>query len=115
MWHAVVQWGQHKAGVKQTMLLWTEEERTRIKEALEGVLQHIRLIELSSEVFTKEVEPTGLLPMEMMLAHYRNAAVHGNGNGNEGVTCPRGGVQEPFADSAILEGQLDLQTQIATW
>lgn len=112
----MVQWGQHKAGVKQAMILWTEEDRTLVQEALHGVLQHIRLMEISSEVFAKEVEPTGLLPMEMMLTHYRNAAVHGSGCGSEGeITSPRGGVQEPFANSAILVGLVDLQTQILKW
>ena len=50
------------------MLLWTEKERQRMKEALAGVLECVRVMEISSEVFASEVEPTGLLPMEMTLA-----------------------------------------------
>ena len=111
-----MQWGQHKAGIKQTSILWTEEDRQVVQDSLEGVLQHIRLIELGSEFFAKEVEPTGLLPMEMMLAHYRNAAVQGSGRGSIGeITSPRMGVQQPFADSAILEGLGELRAQIVKW
>lgn len=116
MWHAVVRWGQHKAGVTQDIVLWTEEHRRLIQDALQGVLEHIRVMEISSEVFAREVEPTGLLPMEMTLAHYRNASEHGSGCGIDGdITSPRGGVQEPFADSAILEGQVEWQMQIVKW
>ena len=50
------------------MLLWTEKERQRMKEALAGVLECVRIMEIGSEVFASEVEPTGLLPMEMTLA-----------------------------------------------
>ena len=116
MWHAVVEWGQHNAGVKQTVLLWTEEDRALVKQALQGVLEEVRIMEISSETFAKEVEPTGLLSMEMTLARYRHAAMHGNGHGSEGsLASSRAGAQEPFADSAILEGQLDLQLQIVEW
>lgn len=39
---------------------------------LQGVLEHVRLMEIGSEVFAQEVEPTGLLSMEMTLARYTN-------------------------------------------
>lgn len=35
---------------------------------IQGVLEHVRLMEIGSEVFAQEVEPTGLLSMEMTLA-----------------------------------------------
>ena len=50
------------------MLLWTEADRAKMKEQLAGVLEHVRVMEINSEVFANEVEPTGLLPMEMTLA-----------------------------------------------
>ena len=59
VWHAVVQWGQHRAGVRQTMLLWTEEHRQALQEALEGVLKHIRLSELPSDFISREVSGCG--------------------------------------------------------
>lgn len=33
-------------------------------------MEHVRLMEIGSEVFAQEVEPTGLLSMEMTLARY---------------------------------------------
>ena len=63
-----MRWGQHNACVKQTPPMWGQAEKARMKEALEGVLGHVRIMEINSEVFAKEVEPTGLLPMEMTLA-----------------------------------------------
>ena len=57
VWHAVVGWGQRRAGVKQTMLLWTEEQRALLQQALQGVLEHIRLTELSSDFLAREASP----------------------------------------------------------
>lgn len=113
----MVEWGKHQAGVKQEMLLWLEEHRLLVREALQGVLEHIRVMEISSEVFAREVEPAGLLPMEITLAHHRNNSMHGgSGHGSDGdITSPRGGVQKPFADSAILGGQEQWQLQILKW
>lgn len=114
----MVQWGQHKAGVDRSSDSWTEGERSSIKDALEGVLDQVRLMDISSDVFAKEVEPTGLLPMEMTLARYRHAATTGDRKGSEGRImgpCPRGGVQDPFADTAILAGKLEWQFQILEW
>ena len=68
VWRAVIQWGQHHANITQTMLLWTEADRAKMKGQLAGVLEHVRVMEINSEVFANEVEPTGLLPMEMTLA-----------------------------------------------
>ena len=39
---------------------------------MQGVLEHVRLMEIGSEVFAQEVEPTGLLSMEMTLARSEN-------------------------------------------
>ena len=112
MWLAVVRWGQYQASVKQEMLLWTEEQRLQVREALQGVLEHIRVMEISSEVFAREVEPAGLLPMEVTLARHHSGSV----NGSDGdITSPRGGLQEPFADSVILGGQVQWQLQILKW
>ena len=49
-----------------------------------------------------QVEPTGLLSVETALAKYRQGSVEN-------------GVQEPFADSAILTGRSDIQGLIAEW
>ncbi len=124
VWHAVVRWGQFKAGVKTTMILWTEKDRALIKKSLHGVLEQVRVMDINSDVFAREVEPTGLLPMEMVLDRYRLAATNGEGGEHQGVegggldqqvSCLRGGIPEPFADSVILEGRLDLQLKILEW
>lgn len=110
----VVRWGQRYAGIKQTNMPWSATDQSKIQEALQGVLEHVRIMEINSEVFAKEVEPTGLLPMEMTLARYRQAAMHKKGNNVE-QSRPRSGIQEPFIDSAILVGRADLQMQINEW
>ena len=123
MWRAVVRWGQHKARVPRPSLLWSEDDRSQVKEALDGIMQHVQVMEIDSEVFAKEVEPTGLLPMEMMLARYRHAAMSantGNGYGGGGdVLSPRSNnievIQEPFAESAILAGKIDMQLDVQEW
>ncbi len=37
VWRAVIQWGQRHAGVTQTMLLWAETDRLKMKEALKVI------------------------------------------------------------------------------
>ena len=114
VWRAVVQWGQHKALVTDNISIWSDDDRSKVQSALEGVIEQVRVMEINSEVFAKEVEPTGLLPMELTLARYRHAAVHGRGSGSD-LSRPRSGVQEPFEDSDILEGRIDLQMLINEW
>lgn len=122
MWRAVVRWGQHKAKVPRPSILWSEDDRSLIKHALDGVLQHVQVMEINSEMFAKEVEPTGLLPVEMMLARYRHAAINstsGSDYNGVGMDSPRssglGVMQAPFAESAILDGKLDFQLDIQEW
>ena len=47
------------------------------------MIEHVRLLQISSEVFAKEVEPTGLLTMEQTLAR---SVVTGYTVGWEGLT-----------------------------
>ena len=127
MWRAVVRWGQHKARVPHPSLLWSEDDRSLVKQALDGILQHVQVMDINSEVFAKEVEPTGLLSVERMLERYRHATITvkgGSGLNGRSSSSPRsvgsggGGmkiVQEPFADSAILNGKLDWQWDIHEW
>jgi hypothetical protein len=68
VWRGVLAWGQAKAGVQSSVKQWTENDRSKMKQVLNGVLEHVRLMEIGSEVFAQEVEPTGLLSMEMTLA-----------------------------------------------
>lgn len=98
-------------------------------------------MEIGSEVFAQEVEPTGLLSMEMTLARYirkfyplcvlealcvyvtvcavsryRHAAVHGKGlSPSEKSSRPRSGCTDAFIGSALLAERGDFQMQINEW
>ena len=96
VWRGILAWGQAKAGVQSGVKKWTESDRTKMKQVLnvsntvhdimvmvlnfqchtQGVLEHVRLMEIGSEVFAQEVEPTGLLSMEMTLARYISTNIH---------------------------------------
>lgn len=55
--------------------LWSEDERQRVCQFLGGVINHVRLLLIDSQVFAEEVEPTGAVPMEVSLERYRLAAL----------------------------------------
>ena len=57
---------------------WTEEERSRVNQQLSGVINHIRILLIDSQVFAEEVEPTGVVPIELSLERYRFAALAAN-------------------------------------
>ncbi len=67
VWRAVLNWAKHQAGVTQPTAHWTEEERVRVCQHLAGVINHVRLLLIDSQVFAEEVEPTGAVPMELSL------------------------------------------------
>lgn len=71
VWRAVLKWAKYQAGVTQTTQHWTEEERARVCQHLAGVINHVRLLLIDSQVFAEEVEPTGAVPIELSLERYR--------------------------------------------
>ncbi|GLH03612.1 Ring canal kelch homolog [Gryllus bimaculatus] len=75
VWRAVLSWAKYQAGVTQPTAHWTEEERARVCQHLAGVIGHVRLLLIDSQVFAEEVEPTGAVPMELSLERYRYAAL----------------------------------------
>lgn len=75
VWRAVLRWAKAGAGVTQPTAHWTEEERLRVGHQLQGVINHVRLLLIDSQVFAEEVEPTGAVPMELSLERYRFAAL----------------------------------------
>ena len=104
--------------------VWSDDDRSQVKLALDGILQHVQVMEIDSEVFANEVEPTGLLPVETMLAHYRHAAVSASsangysGRGSVGSLRSSNSiqaVQEPFVESAIMAGKLEMQLDLQEW
>ncbi|XP_025153304.1 uncharacterized protein LOC105191443 isoform X2 [Harpegnathos saltator] len=75
VWRAVLNWAKYQAGVTQPTQHWTEEERVRVCQHLSGVIHHVRLLLIDSQVFAEEVEPTGAVPIELSLERYRYAAL----------------------------------------
>ncbi|XP_065204116.1 BTB/POZ domain-containing protein 9 isoform X2 [Planococcus citri] len=75
VWRAVLNWAKYQAGVTQPTAHWTEEERVRVGQQLNGVINHVRLLLIDSQVFAEEVEPTGVVPIELSLERYRYAAL----------------------------------------
>ncbi|CAB0038389.1 unnamed protein product [Trichogramma brassicae] len=75
VWRAVLNWAKYQAGVTQPTQHWTEEERARVCQHLAGVINHVRLLLIDSQVFADEVEPTGAVPIELLLERYRYAAL----------------------------------------
>uniref|UniRef100_A0A146KZ69 BTB/POZ domain-containing protein 19 n=3 Tax=Lygus hesperus TaxID=30085 RepID=A0A146KZ69_LYGHE len=75
VWRAVLSWAKYHTGVTQPTAHWTEEERARVCQHLSGVINHVRLLLIDSQVFAEEVEPTGAVPMELSLERYRYAAL----------------------------------------
>ncbi len=55
VWRAVLRWGQHVTGVEGGVGIWREGERLKMAETLDGLVEHIRIMEISDEVFTNEV------------------------------------------------------------
>ncbi|XP_068752362.1 serine-enriched protein-like [Montipora capricornis] len=75
LWRAVLLWGKRKSGVNKPTNQWSEEDKANIREALSGVIEYIKLLLIDSTVYAEEVEPTGVVPMEVSLERYRFAAV----------------------------------------
>lgn len=80
VWRCVLAWAKNHAGVTQPTAHWTEEERARVCQQLQGVMCHVRLLLIDSQVFAEEVEPTGAVPMELSLERYRYAALQNSNN-----------------------------------
>lgn len=82
MWRCVLAWAKNHAGVTQPTAHWTEEERARVCQQLTGVMCHVRLLLIDSQVFAEEVEPTGAVPIELSLERYRYAALQQSNKSN---------------------------------
>lgn len=44
VWRCVLNWAKYQAGVTQPTAHWTEEERVRVGQHLNGVINHVRLL-----------------------------------------------------------------------
>lgn len=99
-------------GVVKATQYWSEEERSRVSEQLSGVINHIRILLIDSQVFAEEVEPTGVVPIELSLQRYRFAALAGSKQAHHASTKPMQPRMVPtfsneqclFANSKLLGG-----------
>ncbi|RWS14833.1 Serine-enriched protein-like protein, partial [Dinothrombium tinctorium] len=116
VWRAVLSWAKQNAGVTQPTAHWTEEERTRICQQLSGVINHVRILLIDSQVFAEEVEPTGAVPMEISLERYRFAALPNKfGHTEDRRVQPRTSLKL-FQSSQILTGErLQYQRILNSW
>lgn len=133
MFRAVFEWSKHQAGVTQPLAHWNDEERQRVCIYLSPIIIHVRILQIDSQVFAQEIEPTGAVPMELVLERYRYAALQTNKNaGGPGSTnqqqLPSAGGPETdkrlqprqslnlFPGSNILKGdKMHLQSALNGW
>jgi TLD len=73
-----LEWSKHQAGVTQPVAHWNDEERQRVCKYLSPIIIHVRILLIQSQVFAEEIEPTGAVPMELVLERYRFAALQSN-------------------------------------
>lgn len=74
----MLEWSKFQAGVTQPQAHWSEEERQRVCKYLSPIIHHVRILLIDSQVFAEEIEPTGCVPMELVLERYRHAALQSN-------------------------------------
>lgn len=74
----------------QRTALWSEDERARVCRHLSGVMSHVRLLLIDSKFFAEEVEPTGAVPMELLLERYRHAALNSQKTMQATTDAPQG-------------------------
>lgn len=101
----------------QAVQHWTSEDRNRISQQLTGVLKHIRILLIDSKVFAEEVEPTGIVPIELSLERYRLAALStGSKQTINGRLQPRILCSKMFANSKLLVNDTaKLETTLNEW
>ncbi|XP_044735240.1 uncharacterized protein LOC123297581 [Chrysoperla carnea] len=109
VWRAALAWAKYQAGVTQPTAHWTEEERARVCQHLAGIINHVRLLLIDSQVFAEEVEPTGAVPIELSLERYRHAALplkypEGGASSSDDVRLRPRIAPHLFPGSLILSG-----------
>ncbi|OTF81296.1 hypothetical protein BLA29_006160 [Euroglyphus maynei] len=82
VFRSIIEWAKHQTGINKLVEHWNDDDRKRIQNQLSGVINHIRILLIDSQVFAEEVEPTGVIPIELSLERYRFAALAKNNNNN---------------------------------
>lgn len=65
IWRSVLNWARSKTGITESPQQWSDEQRKRITAQLSGVVEHVRILQIDSQVFAEEVEPTGAVPIQI--------------------------------------------------
>ncbi|XP_022661389.1 uncharacterized protein LOC111267390 [Varroa jacobsoni] len=115
VWRAVLAWAKHQANVTSSPHSWTDGERQLVGQALRDVINHVRILLIDKQVYAEEVEPTGLVPLELSLQRYRYAALPDTFQPKEPHLTPR--APAPFfKDSNLLTGKnLAFQQLLNNW
>ncbi|XP_050718113.1 BTB/POZ domain-containing protein 9-like isoform X3 [Eriocheir sinensis] len=119
VWRGVLNWAKYGAGVAQPTAHWTEEERLRVCQQLQGVINHVRLLLIDSQVFAEEVEPTGAVPMELSLERYRYAALPNkfkdNSTNEDKRLQPRVSLKLFAGSQILINEKMSLQRVLNSW
>ncbi|XP_029179236.2 uncharacterized protein LOC114977880 [Acropora millepora] len=116
LWRAVLSWAKRKCHVNKPINQWTEEDNSKIREALSGVIEHIKLLLIDSTVYAEEVEPTGVVPMEVSLERYRFAAVPTHFRKTEDPRLQPRASQKLFHNTILLSKDcLKFQSKLNAW
>nr|CAD7588710.1 unnamed protein product [Timema genevievae] len=117
VWRAVLNWAKYQAGVTQPTAHWAEEERARVCQHLSGVINHVRLLLIDSQVFAEEVEPTGAVPMELSLERYRYAALPNKfrENSEDKRLQPRVSLKLFPGSQILVQDKMSYQRVLNTW
>ena len=102
VWRAVIRWAKYNANLPSDKepSQWNAHDKAIISKVLDGVIEHVKFLLIDSEVFAQEVEPSGVVPMELSLERYRTAAVPQSAN-TDNRLLPRVHLQY-FHDSLLL-------------
>lgn len=65
IWRSVLNWARSKTGISDPPQQWSEDQKKRMANQLSGVIEHVRILQIESQVFAEEVEPTGAVPMQI--------------------------------------------------
>lgn len=99
VFRCTIEWAKHQTGIHKLVEHWNEDDRKRIQNQLSGVINHIRILLIDSQVFAEEVEPTGVIPIELSLERYRFAALAINNNNNNSSHKSQNHHQQQIHDS----------------
>ena len=107
VWRAVIRWAKHNANLPSDKepAEWNAQDKQIISKVLDGVVEHVKFLLIDSEVFAQEVEPSGVVPIELSLERYRSAALSQPNTNPDHRLQPRVHMQY-FHDSCLLPLEL---------